>query len=305
MGYAIVYNGEGVNPRCFSHTLAQLTEYIDDRHYRVEAYSMKSDVLEREPERVKLFVIPGGNAIEMQKDLEPIAGKIHRMVTQGETNYLGICAGAIVASEKFYWGDDFVEEGVQHNSYNLKPYLSHSRTLGLYSGISALLNVHVLADLPTALNVKRADAANSQPYPLFFNSGCFFPRAEKIAKTSVLLTYADFHLRGQLTDAYDRPIEGYNEENAAAILQRNEKGNGIILSGVHPEMKATHVAEAFDQYLTIYGNRLTLEGRQQCSELREKGIKRLETMEQERKGEETMKFFFSKLSLHVKSFTSV
>ncbi|MBS3903121.1 MAG: hypothetical protein KGZ30_01960 [Anaplasmataceae bacterium] len=238
MGYAVIYDQLGCSPLCVLATETKIKHVIDDRRYQVLRFSEKSSILDNHRDHpIKLFVIPGGNYREMEPSLRPIAASIQRLVHQEGVNYLGICAGGIAASKNYlYTPSSPLSKTVPHQNYDLTPYPLISEYLGLYPGSTCWLNIPKLGE-STQL-VEPIDVT-VPPYPLYFHTGCFFPNAQQIDNTSILLRYSDYSMQGVMTEPTGSKTEYQEIKPAAAIRHKkgDSKGNGnIVLSGIHPEI---------------------------------------------------------------------
>ncbi len=237
-GRVIIYDGEGVNPHCLSATQRRLKEQIDDRFYQVELFSQAPTALDNASNPVRLFVNPGGNFREMAPDLAFLTKKIHRCVTEEESGYLGICAGAIAAPDQPIL--HYPQALVRHQVSSMQEMETYEGVkgngLGLYAGGCCYFLTNI-CQFYTTMDVTSSMSSASSTYPLFFESGIFFPDAFSQPETRILLKYADYRFSGMYRSKLGKTKVYEDIELAAAITVPAGKGR-LLLSGVHPEIDA-------------------------------------------------------------------
>ena len=242
-GYVLIYDQAGVDPHCGAATYRQIKELSDDRSLRVEYFSARPTALDDTSNPVCLFVIPGGNYREMEKDLAPLASKINRLVTEEGASYLGICAGAIAATSTplvMHFGN-LIPDTPPTKKQEFEEVPELPPHINLYSGNCSALMVRG-SGLCGTQSVREISSDDAKPYPLFFQSGVFFPNASRQPDATSLLEYASYRFSGTYTPP-EGPRESYeNVCPIAAVTQEVGEGR-ILLSGVHPEIDPDTVKE--------------------------------------------------------------
>lgn len=91
----LLLNGTGVSP----NSVKAVEAVLRDRHlsYAVVNSRELNDMPESQLRAYRLMIIPGGNYISIGNSLKPEAVANIRNAVQGGLNYLGICAGGLLA----------------------------------------------------------------------------------------------------------------------------------------------------------------------------------------------------------------
>lgn len=218
----MIYAGPGAEIDLVNQTRASLEESLDDHQILVKTFTEPCLLDKKE---VSHIVFPGGNAFRSSR-LERQASFIKDLLTS--KHYLGICAGAILASNDFHMilqdsGEDCLI------NYKLSGAFSHLRCTSV-APIVRLSENDVLNGLAmkvhwTTLNGQELNLK------LFHNQGpCF-------TKFSPFLTsigkYADFEKR---LEAPGTPPEFRNLAHPSCAVVSNYTNAKSILLGVHPEL---------------------------------------------------------------------
>jgi glutamine amidotransferase-like uncharacterized protein len=215
-------------------------------------------------------------------------------VTQNGMSYLRLCAGGIAASQALLFPDDLIYADKPNRNITMieTKFFQEKMHLKLYSGACAALGPPAgsLYGIPQTASIPAPENRHVQgeaSYPLYFQSGIFFPNAEEVKDTSILLRYSSYELRGLSHDTEQKLTKLFNEHKpAAAIKHQNGTGN-IVLSGVHPEISAEIVRQFPEKNPTM-------------TRAKQKTIQSLEgsTLQQS----ETMKVYLDALSIATKLY---
>lgn len=229
-GRIVIYDGKGVNPCCVSAAQSQISSLVDGRLYQVELFSAVPSAFDGPRySPVPLFVIPGGNFRDMARDLEPLTSRIHKLVKEWGSSYLGICAGAIAAGQGLIACEERLKLGLNRGEQQIFKMPS-GPCLGLYSGCSCLLERASYFGTASVRSV----TLPGDTWTLYASMNPFFPGVRQQPQCTPLLEYAEYGF----TEPFKTKENLYGDLcPVAALTQR--VGNGILLlSGVHPEISA-------------------------------------------------------------------
>ncbi len=93
----LLYSGLGASTFCLNAIERQLNELTDNKLYRIRKINDLMDCW-NEPSSIKAIVVPGGNAALMYYSMEQNAAMIKTHIEKYKVPYMGICAGAILAT---------------------------------------------------------------------------------------------------------------------------------------------------------------------------------------------------------------
>jgi len=218
----LIYRGQGADPTCVDATTTKISQ-LYSRDYSI--IQVDQSYLERE-NNPYLYVLPGGNAMDMGNSLKKVAEKIKNSVNKG-SGLLGFCAGAMVATSNWKY----------HNP-------CYSPAFGWVNTVDD----EFFADQPrlnfpsiTAVGPTYHDLTKVQPDP----------RLAEIVSTDKKQSYHCFwdkgpvlyssDLKHRIIAQYTYPTNPYidtinpNTIQAAAIHTLYGLGS-IVLLGVHPEL---------------------------------------------------------------------
>ena len=219
-----IYDRTGASQICVDATQRIITKLADTRRYTVLPLSQTS-LTRSDPH--SLVVIPGGSYIEMARSQLPEeAARIQALVRAG-TSFLGICAGAIAASQHSLLMKE-AGDSLEFFSSDIPVHLN------LYSGYCAL------AEFPGSSNcgVQTVRSA-SLSVPLFFKRGVFFPFRED-PTINPLFWYENRLLHGQWRYEFLRD----STPPVAAVAARCGAAR-VVLSGLHPELEPVDISKVF------------------------------------------------------------
>jgi len=111
----LLYTGTGVSP----NDVAAIENILDNQHlyYSVASVTELNAMSPLQFLRYRLLIIPGGDFMSMGKSLKKgTADNIRQAVKHG-LNYLGICAGAFLASSSTYYNGFNLTSGVTFGFY--------------------------------------------------------------------------------------------------------------------------------------------------------------------------------------------
>jgi glutamine amidotransferase-like uncharacterized protein len=93
----LLFNGSGASP----NDVAALKAILGSRHleYSTVNSSQLNGMSEAELRAYRLLIVPGGNYIDIGNSLTPSTATNVRNAVQGGLNYLGICAGGLLAGD--------------------------------------------------------------------------------------------------------------------------------------------------------------------------------------------------------------
>lgn len=93
----LLFKGTGTSP----NDVAAIERILNEQHlkYSTMNSSQLNDVTESRLRNYRLLIVPGGNFIAMGKGLQPSTTAKIRNAVQNGLNYLGICAGGLLAGD--------------------------------------------------------------------------------------------------------------------------------------------------------------------------------------------------------------
>jgi len=111
----LLFNGAGTS----LNDVSAIEAILDDNHlyYATINSSELNNMSELKMRKYRLLIIPGGNFIEMGKNLTPAATARVRNVVKHGLNYLGICAGGFLAGNSGYYNGFNLASGVCFGFY--------------------------------------------------------------------------------------------------------------------------------------------------------------------------------------------
>ncbi len=244
-GYALIYDKSGVDSTCLSSIYEQIKNIIDDRSYRIERLSQAPYALnDTFSNPVRLFIIPGGSYLLMERELKPLAPIIRKLVIDDGASYLGLCAGAIAAACRplLMYDTQLVPHCLNPPTQEITETIAlrERMHLKLYSGHCCLFEVLGSRNYGTQLVRQVSSEAEQKPYHLYFQNGVFFPGASKELEARPLLEYDSYKFSGSYISQGGAKELYENIAPTAAVTQKVGKGR-ILLSGVHPEIGPNHV----------------------------------------------------------------
>jgi len=112
----LIFNGTGASP----NDVRAIETVLEDNRLRYS--TVNSTALNGMPEsqlrKYRLLIFPGGNFIDMGKNLTPGAAANIRSAVQHNLNYLGICGGAFLAGKAAYYNGLNLTSGVTFGFYS-------------------------------------------------------------------------------------------------------------------------------------------------------------------------------------------
>lgn len=111
----LLFNGTGAS----TNDVAALQAILDDNHldYTTVNSPEFNGMAELELRKYRLLIIPGGNFIDMGKNLSPATMTKTRSAVKCGLNYLGICAGGFLAGSSAYYNSFKLVPGVSFGFY--------------------------------------------------------------------------------------------------------------------------------------------------------------------------------------------
>ncbi len=230
---AIIYDGRGTDATCLTATEKSIKESVDERNIKIQRFSMISDNFGTHESPVSLFVVPGGNYRDMSTDLCLSKAKIHQLVKEHGASYLGICAGAIAASEKPFFSTSQIKIGEVTN-VEITPYrgLLNTPFLELYSGKTCYFDATETFRFGTC-KVRKEGADTG--YHHFFQQGVCF-NVGRSRKVEILSRYEEYSFSGKIFDITRKKSKKFSTiVPVSSVTEKVEKGR-VLLTGFHPEM---------------------------------------------------------------------
>jgi glutamine amidotransferase-like uncharacterized protein len=125
----LLFNGTGTS----SNDVAAIETILYDNKltYSTANSAQLNKMSETQMQKYRLLIVPGGNFIEMGKNLTKNTGtNIHHAVQNG-LNYLGICAGGVMAGNSKYYNGFDLTSGITFGFYSAENQGIHKAVLSI------------------------------------------------------------------------------------------------------------------------------------------------------------------------------
>ncbi len=247
-GPVYVYSGEGAWDLSADLTCHMLEKVIDGRSIkRVESLGGLS-------RQTQLLVVPGGHSTYMRSEVRGLDDKVQKYVFSGG-KYLGICAGAILASDSLIGKaksligaeadlQDLHRQGFlyERKSQHVFPWSFHTATCVAPHIVRNPKDPGSLENL-CAVDVFFEEEGATEPFKAFHYSGPVFFDVPSEAK--VLVRYGDPLYLQKVRRVYDRATsssiftreeELIHQERPVAAFSGSYGSGKFVLTGIHPEI---------------------------------------------------------------------
>lgn len=212
------YNGEGTGPLSSQSLLESLKQELEGSFYELKNSDQMIDCIHKENDNSRLrIIIPGGNTVIIARSLANSLVEIRQAVNDG-ASYLGVCAGAMLASSRLY--------------FNGEELLDRNQLLSLFNGYSysfshPFISKKIITNdtaMGRLVNIK--DYETNNIFKVFWNRGGYFENINH--DSTVLSVYVD-------DPNHDENIKPLKIDSSAILSTRYGKGL-VLLSQVHLEL---------------------------------------------------------------------
>ncbi len=252
-GPVYVYSGEGAWDLSVDLTCHMLEKVIDGRSIK------RVDSLGELSGQTQLLVIPGGSYTDMYSELLRVDEKVQKYVSSGG-KYLGICAGAILASDRRIGKPkSILGADVEIQDLHRQGFLYERESIQVLHPFSfhraGCIAPHIVRNSKEAGSIENLCAVdvffegNVEPFKAFHYSGPVFFDVPKDVK--VLVRYRDPLYLQKVRRIYDRATNSsiftkleeliYEEAPVAAFSGSCGLGR-FVLTGIHPEIDCNDFA---------------------------------------------------------------
>ncbi|MCV6599827.1 MAG: BPL-N domain-containing protein [Alphaproteobacteria bacterium] len=220
-----LYAGDGAEASCIENTEDWLRKYLNETNTqsniaykikRITSEEVENDALKNE--KPDVLFMPGGNATKYSKDLKGESIQKIRDFVQDGGIFQGICAGAYFASELFYYENPKTGNKIELSS-------EQDEVLGVN---------YVMATSEPHEHLKEAKIKDGCQVKVKYDNN----RKDKFVQV--------YYNRGPyLTNLKDgiNPKGIYADiyEGEVAVAENNYGRGKVVVSGVHPEFKASQL----------------------------------------------------------------